>query len=178
MWDHARMNWLAPQVTRTDESYVTDERRMLEGILERQRATLLWKCAGLTGEQLARRAVPPSNLSLLGLVRHVADAERAWFRRRVGGEQLPEVYAREDRPDAAFEEASAEGAEDAFARLAEEWDLVRKAAARASLDDQFTHEQVGPISVRWVYNHLIEEYARHNGHADLLRQSIDGVTGE
>jgi hypothetical protein len=61
---------------------------------------------------------------------------------------------------------------------AEEWDLVRKAAARASLDDEFTHEQAGPISVRWVYNHLIEEYARHNGHADLLRQAIDGVTGE
>jgi uncharacterized damage-inducible protein DinB len=172
------MSWIAPQVTRTYESYVADERRILEGILERQRSTLMWKCAGLSGEQLARRAVPPSNLSLLGLVRHVADTERAWFRRRIGGQELPEVYAREDRPDAAFEEASAEGAEDAFARLAEEWEQARKAVAGASLDDQFTHEQVGPISVRWVYSHMIEEYARHNGHADLLRQSIDGETGE
>jgi uncharacterized damage-inducible protein DinB len=172
------MSWIAPQVTRTYESYVADERRILEGILERQRSTLMWKCAGLSGEQLARRAVPPSNLSLLGLVRHVADTERAWFRRRIGGQELPEVYAREDRPDAAFEEASAEGAEDAFARLAEEWEQARRAVAGASLDDQFTHEQVGLISVRWVYSHMIEEYARHNGHADLLRQSIDGGTGE
>ena len=172
------MSWIAPQVTRTRESAVADERSMLEGILERHRATLLWKCAGLSGEQLAERAVPPSNLSLLGLVRHVADDERAWFRRRVGGEQLPRVYAREDRPDAAFEEASAEEAEDAFARLAAEQDLARRAVAGVSLDYQFTHERWGPMSVRWVFNHMIEEYARHNGHADLLRQSIDGTTGE
>jgi uncharacterized damage-inducible protein DinB len=101
---------------------VADERGTLEGILERQRATLLWKCAGLSSEQLAQRAVPPSKLSLLGLVRHVADAERFWFRRCVGGEQLPEVYRREDRPDAAFEQASAEGRRPT-SRLAEEWEL-------------------------------------------------------
>ncbi|HEY3631307.1 MAG TPA: DinB family protein [Jatrophihabitantaceae bacterium] len=170
---------------RIDESYAADERGTLEGILERQRATLLWKCAGLNGEQLAQRAVPPSKLSLLGLVRHLADAERAWFRRYLRGEQLPEVYRREDCPDAAFEEASAEGAEADFARLTKEWELCRKAAAGAALDDTFLHEQVGflheqvgPISLRWIYVHMIEEYARHNGHADLLRECVDGVTGE
>jgi uncharacterized damage-inducible protein DinB len=172
------MSWIAPQVTRTDESPIADERSMLEDILERHRATLLYKCAGLKDEQVAQRAVPSSNLSLLGLVRHLADAERAWFRRYFRGEQLPEVYAREDRPDAAFEEATADGAEDDFARLIQEQDLARKAAAGASLDDQFIHERWGPMTLRWVYNHMIEEYARHNGHADLLRQSIDGVVGE
>jgi uncharacterized damage-inducible protein DinB len=172
------MGWIAPPVERIDESYAADERGTLEGILERQRATLLWKCAGLDGEQLAQRAVPPSKLSLLGLVRHLADAERAWFRRYLRGEQLPEVYRRDDCPDAAFEEASAEGAEADFARLTEEWELCRKAAAGAALDDTFLHEQAGPISLRWIYSHMIEEYARHNGHADLLRECVDGVTGE
>lgn len=178
MWNHDRMSWIAPEVRRTSESFVADERGMLEGILERHRATLLWKCAGLTGEQLARQAVPPSNLTLLGLVRHMADTERAWFRGRFRGERLPILYAREDRPDAAFEEADPGAAEDDFLRLTGEWDLAREAVAGASLDDQFTHEQGMRISLRWVYNHMIEEYARHNGHADLLRQSIDGMTGE
>jgi len=172
------MGWIAPQAERTDESFVADERSTLEGILERQRATLLWKCAGLSGEQLAQRAVPPSKLSLLGLVRHLADAERAWFRRYLRGEQLSEVYRREDRPGAAFEEASAEGAEADFARLTEEWELCRKAAAGAVLDDRFVHERAGQMSLRWVYSHMIEEYARHNGHADLLRECVDGLTGE
>jgi hypothetical protein len=96
------MTWIAPDVTRVDEPLTGDERATLEGLLDWHRATLLWKCSGLTGEQLAHCAVPPSNLSLLGLIRHVADAERAWFRRRAGGQPVPEVYHREDRPDAAF----------------------------------------------------------------------------
>ncbi|MGX7677335.1 DinB family protein [Jatrophihabitans sp. DSM 45814] len=172
------MTWTAPDVTRTDELYAADERTMLEGILERQRTTLLWKCAGLTGDELALRAVPPSNLSLLGLVRHLADAERAWFRRRLHSQDLPEVYARADRPNAAFEEATAEGAEHDFATLAKEWEFAREAAAAAVLTDGFIHEEVGQISLRWIYNHMIEEYARHNGHADLIRECIDGETGE
>jgi uncharacterized damage-inducible protein DinB len=172
------MTWIAPQVTRTEEPFIADERSMLEGILERQRQTLLWKCSGLTGEQLALRPVPASSLSLLGLVRHMAETERAWFRGRFRGERLPKVYAREDRPDAAFDEADPSGAEEAFLRLTGEWDLAREAVAGASLDDQFTHERGMRMSLRWVFNHVIEEYSRHNGHADLLRESIDGTTGE
>ncbi|MGO9784378.1 MAG: DUF664 domain-containing protein [Streptosporangiaceae bacterium] len=83
------MTWIAPDASRADEPLTGDERATLEGLLDWHRATLLWKCSGLTGEQLARRAVPPSNLSLLGLIRHVADAERAWFRRRAGGQPVP-----------------------------------------------------------------------------------------
>jgi uncharacterized damage-inducible protein DinB len=172
------MSWTAPQVTRIDEPFVADERTMLEALLEWHRATLLWKCAGLTGEQLVRRSVPPSDLSLLGLVRHMANVERAWFRRRFRGEQLPAVYGREDRPNAAFDEATAAEAEADFARLAEERDLARQAVVGASLDEQFTHERhLDPMSLRWLYGHMIEEYARHNGHADLLRQCVDGATG-
>jgi hypothetical protein len=106
----------------------------------------------------------------------MAETERAWFRGRFRGERLPRVYG--DRPDAAFDEADPSGAEEAFLRLTGEWDLSREAVAGASLDDQFTHERGMRMSLRWVFNHMIVEYARHNGHADLLRESIDGMTGE
>jgi hypothetical protein len=160
---------------------------MLEGWLEWHRTTLLWKCAGLTGEQLARQSVPPSSLSLLGLVRHLAGAERLWFRRAFRGEQLPPMYPHED-PDfePVFDGVKAAGAEADFARLAEECELARRAAAGASLDDQFSVASLGEmfsgerwrhLSLRWAYNHMIEEYARHNGHADLLRECIDGTIG-
>jgi hypothetical protein len=97
--------------------------------------TLLLKCAGLTGEQLAQVAVPPSNLSLLGIVRHMADVERAWFRIRFRGEALPRLY---DYEDAAFEHADPARAETDFAAFTEECDLARKAVAQASLDDAAT----------------------------------------
>jgi len=170
--------WIAPDVTRIDEPLVADERSALDALLDWHRATLLWKCAGLTGEQLAHRPVPPSNLSLLGLVRHVADAERAWFRRRAGGQPLPEVYARDDRPDAAFEEATAGGAKAGYAGLVEEQELCRQAVAGLPLEHQFTHPEWGPMTLRWVYDHMVAEYARHLGHADLLRECTDGATGE
>ncbi|MGH3391797.1 MAG: DinB family protein [Actinomadura sp.] len=171
------MSWTAPEITRGHaEPLVGDERTMLEGWLEWQRTTLLRKCAGLTGEQLARRAVPPSDLSLLGLVRHMAKAERLWFRQRVGGAELPRLHP---AGEADIHAAKAAGAEADYATLLSEWEACRAVAARASLDDEFTMESWGPrrVSVRWVYIHMIEEYARHNGHADLLRERIDGVTG-
>jgi Protein of unknown function (DUF664) len=171
------VSWIAPQVSRVDEPFAAGERAMLEGFLEWQRATLLHKCAGLSGGQLAERSVPPSALSLLGLVRHHAEVERTWFRRRFGGEQLPRLYWREDRPDAAFEEVSADRAEADFACLMTEWVLARRAAAGASLDEIFISDRWGQMSLRWVYLHMIEEYARHAGHADMLRERIDGTTG-
>ena len=167
------MSWTAPDVTRIDEPFTGPERGILDGFLDWHRSTLLWKCAGLTGQQLAQAPVPPSNLSLLGIVRHMADVERAWFRIRFRGEPLPRLYGYED---AAFEHADPARAEADFAAFTEECGLAREAVARASLDDEFTGG--GRImSLRWVYTHMIEEYARHNGHADLLRQRIDGATG-
>jgi hypothetical protein len=154
---------------------VGDERTMLEGWLEWHRTTLLRKCGGLTAEQLARRAVPPSNLSLLGLIRHAAKAERYWFRQRVGGEDLPRLYP---AGEADFHAADAACADADYATLLAEQDACRALAAHTSLDDVFTIETWDRrVSVRWVYIHMIEEYARHNGHADLLRERIDGTTG-
>jgi hypothetical protein len=172
------MTWCLPEVARIDEPTTGDEAALLSGLLEWHRATLLWKCRGLTADQLALRSVPPSTLSLLGLIRHLADAERAWFRRYFRGEQIPEVYARPDAPNAAFDEAEAGGAEADVGRLVAEWEECRSAVAGASLDDRFVHDNFGTMSLRWIFNHLIAEYARHIGHADLLRERIDGGVGE
>jgi hypothetical protein len=157
--------------------FVAGEQATLDGWLDWHRATLLSKCAGLSGEQLAQLAVPPSTLSLLGLVRHMTEVERSWFRRRVAADPAGYLYTSDERPEADFDDGTAAGAEADFAAFAREVELARGAAAGHSLDDTFSHPHRGEISVRWAYTHMIEEYARHNGHADLLRQCIDGATG-
>jgi len=171
------MTWTAPEVARVDEPFLGDERAMLSGFLEWGRSSLLVKCAGLTGEQLARPAVPPSNLSLLGLVRHLTDVERTWFRRRFAGEPVPTRYWRPDAPDAAFEELDPERADEDFAAYLEECDAARAAIANLPLDHVFVSPRWGEMSLRWAYCHMHGEYSQHNGHADLLRQRIDGRTG-
>jgi uncharacterized damage-inducible protein DinB len=174
------VTWTAPDQTRTDPPTVADERAAVVGWLEYHRSTLLGKCQGLTAGQLAERAVPPSSLSLLGLVRHMTDVERAWFRIRAAGEAgLGFRYATDEFPDADFDFAEPAGAEAGLAAYQEECALARTAMMGRSLDDTFVHSRYGAtMDLRWVYLHMIEEYARHNGHADLLREQIDGVTGD
>ena len=174
------MTWIAPEVDRADPPPVAGERESLDSWLDFHRATLLMKCQGLTGEQLARRAVPPSSLSLLGLVRHMAEVERAWFRRRFAGHaELDYLYCSDEFPDGDFDFAGAASAEADLAALTRECELARAAASGRSLDDTFVHRLRGTtMDLRWVYVHMIEEYARHNGHADLLREQIDGATGD
>jgi uncharacterized damage-inducible protein DinB len=169
--------WTAPDVTRADEPFVADERTMLQGWLTWHRDTLLYKCAGLTAEQLALRAVEPSNLSLLGLVRHMADVERNWFRKRFAAEPIEGIYCTDASPDADLDDIDPATAKADYARLVAEFAEADRAVAGASLDQTFTHTRHGVMSLRWIYLHMIEEYARHNGHADLLRERIDGVTG-
>jgi len=173
------MPWIAPDVERS-EHYPgrrnEPEQEMLRDWLDWHRATLLRKCAGLDATQLAKRAVPPSNLSLLGLVRHMADTERGWVRQAFRGEQVPDLYYRPDAKDADFEEAGRAVAEEDFERYRAECLAVDAALEGAKPDDTFTFREK-TISVRWMWQHLVEEYARHNGHADLLRQVIDGATG-
>ncbi|MGI8576354.1 MAG: DinB family protein [Nocardioidaceae bacterium] len=171
------MEWIAPEVVRVDQPFVGGERAMLEGWLGWQRSTLLHKCAGLTGKQLAQRAVPPSSLSLQGLIRHHADVERSWFRRRFRGESADPLYYRDDNWDLCFEDVEPARADAEYAQLVNEWALADDAVAGAALDDTFVHDKAGTMSLRWIYIHLIEEYARHNGHADFLRERIDGATG-
>jgi uncharacterized protein DUF664 len=170
------MTWTAPEVTRTGGSLIAGERELLPDYLAYQRSTLLHKCAGLTGEQLAERSVAPSNLSLLGLIRHLAKAERTWFRERFAGQALPPMYDPAKGKDADFEDLDPARAEGDYARLIEECRLADGAVANASPDDVFVHEGT-KYSLRLVYVHLIQEYARHSEHADLLRERVDGVTG-
>ena len=156
-----------------------DERTMLLQMLRRQRATLELKCGGLE-EELAARSVEPSALSLLGLLRHLSDVERRWFRRVLGGQDAPARFATDGNADGDFDGATADPGVVAGA-----WRAWRAEAAYA---DRFTGDAphldvtgrdswLGTVSLRWVLIHMIEEYARHNGHADLLRERIDGATG-
>lgn len=156
-----------------------NERVMLDGWLDYHRQTLLAKCAGLTEEQLRLRAVEPSNLSLLGLVRHMAEVERSWFRKRFAGEHVGPIFCSETNPDGDFDDVDTADAEADLEMLRREIGLSRTAARGRSLDDQFYNPR-GQVEMdlRWVYVHMIEEYARHNGHADLLRERIDGATGD
>ncbi|MDT4914161.1 MAG: hypothetical protein QOC66_3289 [Pseudonocardiales bacterium] len=149
---------------------------MLEGYLGWQRVTLLNICTGLTGEQLAVRSLPKSNLSLLGLVRHLAKVERVWFRIRAAGEAIDPLYDLALGKDHDFDALDPEDAPAALDRLQAEWSAADVAAAALDFDHTFdVHGD--PFSLRMVYVHMIGEYARHNGHADLLREHLDGVTG-
>ncbi|GAA3113201.1 DinB family protein [Nonomuraea salmonea] len=152
---------------------------MLTDFLRAQRSTLEMKCSGLDTE-LSRRSVKPSTLSLLGLVRHLADVERRWFRCVLAGQDAPHLFSSATRPDEDFD-----GAVPDRRVVAEAWEAWRGEVAFA---DAFTaaapdlnlegHDAWrGRVSLRWVLIHMIEEYARHNGHADLLRERIDGAIG-
>jgi hypothetical protein len=173
--------WTAPPVERHPPDRLADERAALEELLDSQRETLLGKCSGLDGTQLTRAAVPPSNLTLLGLVRHLTEVERWWFRQHVEGADLPEVYCTPQWRDADFEDLHADRAEAEMAAYVAELDLARAGAATRSLDDVVPsrgHHPEQTRNVRWIYLHMIDEYGRHNGHADLLREAIDGSKGQ
>jgi uncharacterized damage-inducible protein DinB len=155
---------------------------MLTGWLDYHRATLAWKCEGLTDDQLRERSVPPSGLSLLGLVRHVTEDERGWFRNVLAGEDLPYVYATDEDPDADFHDTDATGVAAVFSAWEQECAAAREAVAACpdlNALGQRQHRRTGErFSLRWIMLHMIEEYARHNGHADMLRERIDGATGD
>jgi uncharacterized damage-inducible protein DinB len=173
------VTWIAPDVERSGDYPArrnAPEREMLRDWLDWHRATLLRKCAGLDATLLAKRAVPPSRLSLLGLVRHMSDTERGWVRQFYRGEQIPDLYYHSDAPNADFEEADPAGAEEDLQRYRAECRAVDAALEDAKLDDTFSFREKA-TSVRWMWQHLVEEYARHNGHADLLREAIDGSAG-
>jgi len=171
------MTWIAPTpAPNGDEPLVGDDRPILESFLAWQRTTLLNICAGLTGEQLATRPIPPSNLSLLGLVRHMGKVERTWFRQRAAGEGIEPLFDPAVDKDLDFNDLDPARAESDFAVYAEECRRADAAAANLSFDDTFELRGV-TYSLRLVHVHMIAEYSRHNGHADLLREVIDGTTG-
>jgi uncharacterized damage-inducible protein DinB len=154
-----------------------DELTVLNNWLEWHRGTLAVKCAGLTDDQLRLRSAEPSSLSLLGLVRHMAHVERVWFRRVLNGEDIPRLWNKDVDNDADFNAVDEASVEEAFATWREEIEHARAISAAKPLD-AVGDRNGQDCSHRWILVHMIEEYARHNGHADLLRERIDGATGE
>jgi uncharacterized damage-inducible protein DinB len=167
-------------VDRSYPPYIADEPQMLVSWLEFHRATLELKCEGLTPEQLAERSAPPSSLSLLGLVRHLAEVERNWFRRCLADEDVAPIYYSEGNDDGDFDDADPASADADFATWRAECAVARaNTAACDSLDQIARRQRRGEdVTLRWIMVHMIEEYARHNGHADLIRERIDGAVGE
>lgn len=151
---------------------------MLRAFLDYHRATLAWKCDDLDDEAMRRQSMPPSTLSLLGLVRHMAEVERTWFRRVINAEDIPFVWSATGDFQEAYDARNATRAE-AFAAWQAEVEHSRRIEREAeSLDvTAYYPKWDEDVSLRLVMLHLIHEYARHNGHADLIREGIDGVTG-
>ncbi|MFD9896437.1 DinB family protein [Amycolatopsis sp. NPDC059027] len=155
-----------------------NEREMLRGFLDFHRATLAMKCDGLSDEDLRRQSMPPSTLSLLGLVRHMAEVERTWFRRVINAEDVPFVWSGKQDYQEAYDATNATRSE-AFAAWQAEVEHSRRIEREAESLDVLGHQPRWgeDVSLRLVMLHLIHEYARHNGHADFLREGIDGTVG-
>jgi uncharacterized damage-inducible protein DinB len=175
--------WTAPEDDPRTYGNPVGEKATYREYLGNYRMTIRMKCDGLDADQLARRSVPPSNLSLLGLVRHLAQVENHWFQRVLQGRtDAPRLYRREQERDWDFEGAVPDVAvvEEAFATWKAE--IAKADEWLDALDEAELGRQVplhdGTVSVRDVVVHVVEEYARHAGHADLLRECIDGRTGQ
>lgn len=163
---------------RTSPPLTGTERETLRAFLDFHRETLAMNCEGLSDEQLRRASSPPSTLSLLGLVRHMAEVERAWFRRTINGEDIPLVWSEAGDFQVAYDATASTRAEAFAAWRAEVAHARRIEGKAASLDVTGVQARSGEeVSLRLVMLHLIHEYARHNGHADFLREAIDGKTG-
>jgi uncharacterized damage-inducible protein DinB len=168
------VTWISPEPPDDPPSLDVGEiRPILQGYLDHHRLTLLRICAGLTAPELALRPVSPSNLSLLGLVRHMTKVERTWLRIRAAGEDIAPLYPTADED---FEDIDPATAEQAVSDLPLEWAACDAAVAPVSLEHCVeVRGETGSLAS--IYIHLIEEWARHNGHADLIRQAIDGAAG-
>ena len=169
---------MLPAVTRPEPPWTGNERPMLTAWLDYQRATLLWKCEGLAGDALVRREVPPSTLSLLGIVRHMTVVEWSWFERVFAENGRPSPISLADDRDADFNDLDDTQAMDDMDAFQRQCALSRHIVDAAPSLDQMAASSKVHVSLRWIMIHMIEEYARHNGHADLLRERIDGATGE
>lgn len=165
-----------PPSNRIDPPLTGSEKELLESFLDYHRATLLWKIDGLSSADL-KRSMTPSGLSLLGLVKHLAYVERSWFQAVFAGDDVPFPWSDAD-PDADWRIEGEDDAPSIRALYDGETERSRRIVAAASLDDLARGRSREPVSLRWIMVHMIEETARHNGHADLMRESIDGAVGE
>lgn len=168
---------------RQDRAKAADEKTSLTEFLDFQRATMLWKAGGLTSEQASMQAIPTTSLTLAGVLKHLALVEDHWFQRVFKGDPLPEPWASapfDDDPDWEFHTAITDDISDTRALYEAAGDRSRAVQAGTTLDSLSVglSRDGEPFSMRWIMLHVIEETARHAGHADLLREAIDGETGE
>jgi uncharacterized damage-inducible protein DinB len=161
---------------RPEPPYTAGEADTLQGFLDFHRATLLWKLEGLDDEQL-RRPMVPSGTSLLGMVKHLAYVERWWFQQVWGGQEVSYPWTDED-PDADWRVEPNDTTEAVLALYRGECDRSREIVAAAPALDELANHPRRQLSRRWILVHMVEETARHNGHADILREQLDGATGE
>ncbi|HWG26921.1 DinB family protein [Actinospica sp.] len=162
-------------MNRVEPPLIATEREALAGWLDYHRAELLSKLDGLTDEQADRRVVPSLN-TLHGLVRHLTKVEYVWFMLIIEGSDEPAPFGWPERVDGDFLLDDGESVEADAARFVAACERSREIFARVDLDDVRTHRRIGELDVRWIMIHMLEEYAQHNGHADILRELIDGTT--
>lgn len=181
-WADKGFGWsnmfLAPADDPREERAVSGERDVLMYHLTYQRDTLALKCSGLSPEHLCTRAVPASELTLLGLVRHMATVEYGWFQLALQDRSGPRPFRPTGRASEEFDlpDPSPEAVDEAFRLWHEQRLLADEFASANELDVRAVREP--DMELREVLVHMIEEYARHNGHADLLREAIDGRRGQ
>ncbi len=157
---------------------VGSERELLQAWMDYHRQTLRWKCSNLTPDQLCARSVPPSNLTLIGLARHMAEVERWWWRRVVAREDVDDLFCTPEHEDGDLDLIDPQTVAADLAALDAEIAIADRIFAAADLEALVTHPRRGTeFNVRWVAMHMVEEWARHMGHADLLRERIDGRAG-
>jgi hypothetical protein len=164
-------------VERRERQFTGAEGEVLWSMLDFHRSTLLWKCEGLDEEQLRRRSVTPSALSLLDLLSHLTGAERYWFQSCLLGRVLEPLYS--TTADGDVDPLDPTPTDEVVKRFLATCDDSRRITSDRSLDEVVYSEVFQcPVSLRGIAVHMIEEYARHCGHADLLREAIDGAVGE
>jgi hypothetical protein len=170
-----------PDVFDTGKSAaVADERTTLNAFLDYYREAVKAKVRGLSEED-ARRRLVPSQTTLASLIKHLARVEMSWFQHRLGQiplEELPYLQRVLEDPESDFRVEPEEAVEMLVARYDEQCDLSRDIASNKHLDDVVPHPVLGEVTMRWILVHMIEETARHAGHADILREQIDGSTGD
>ena len=159
-----------------DERVATgSEREVLEAFLDFHRGVVVRKLRGVS-EADARRRLVPSETTLVGIVRHLAGVESDWFRRRLDGQPIERLTGSGDN-DESWAVSDDETVEGVITRYQWACDQSREVASRYALEDSVPHPRLGRVSLRWIYVHMIEETARHAGHADILREQLDGATG-
>jgi len=171
-----------PSIPREDPDLQTGELAVLGQYLDYHRATLAMKCARLSETDLKRRAIPTSNLTLLGLVRHLTEVEYGWFCEWLDAQPELTFYYTADDPDGDFLNLDSHSVDEVWTAFSDQVTESRRILGTytdgAELARGRPRESSRPRNVRWILAHMVEEYARHNGHADLLREAIDGETGE